>query len=611
MSHERQHTHRHTDTTQTVQGHDVAPGKLSRSAQLEAPTHPRSSGLLHRKARDSNGVEADAETAVAAASASIGAALPDVVMRKFEASLGADLSAVRVHAGGESASATSAVGARAYTTGQDIHFGAGQYAPSTREGEHLLAHEVVHTVQQRGGSPARQYKLEVSSPHDAAEHEADRVADAMVAGQVATIASAPVSAARMIQRDPVANASEKDEVTPAMRADALSAITLWRDKANQCVLGSCAWYSDNIGHFLSLTSSNPRLSWTDGPLFGALATVTGMAIKAGTSAFVTAGLGATIGSAAGPPGAIAGAIIATVAKMITSEILASIKGPSKVGADHAAGAGQAVNASAQRFFQQAAEGQQLVSAMSQTAQKNLDAATQGDVVQRIRAWAIAEHASANPPPKGDRSLFERMYSDWLLEHTSSNRLGPALTPGSGVDQAQWSNARRDAKPIDGKPIEDHLDLFAYQTRGFLARMGLSTTVADDMIAAARGATPENAGALMKRFDGKPLVFRTGDPGILLGFLGKYIDIEATMDAKAPKDVSDGNVTITVTPHLSILALGMADKPSGTITANNFTVHATLPDRQTHISKAPMDAGLPPVDYGTGKPKSYNVGTIAP
>jgi hypothetical protein len=135
-----------------------------------------------RKARDGNGVAADAEGAVDAANGSSGTALPSSVRSKFESSLGTDLSGVRVHTGGASETAAGAVGARAYTIGQNIHFGAGYYDPSSRDGQHLLAHEVAHTVQQRGASPHRQNKLEVSSPHDAAEHEADRAADAMVTG---------------------------------------------------------------------------------------------------------------------------------------------------------------------------------------------------------------------------------------------------------------------------------------------------------------------------------------------------------------------------------------------------------------------------------------------
>jgi outer membrane protein OmpA-like peptidoglycan-associated protein len=205
MTHEREFDRSHSHATSHAREVDLAPNRDTRSAQLDAPVHPIASGLVQRKARDANGVADDAEHAVATAAGGTGSALPETIQRKFEASLGADLSDVRVHTGAESASAASAVGARAYTTGQDIHFGAGQYDPSSAAGEHLLAHEVAHTVQQRGGSlhpGGRQYKLEVSSPGDHLEHEADRAADAMTAGRAAAISSAPLSAARAIQRDP-------------------------------------------------------------------------------------------------------------------------------------------------------------------------------------------------------------------------------------------------------------------------------------------------------------------------------------------------------------------------------------------------------------------------
>jgi Domain of unknown function (DUF4157) len=197
MTYEREYAHDTTTTTEATTYLDPAPGRAMRTDKLNGPTGIRASGLLSRKARDSNGVTDGAEQAVGAASSSSGTPLPDTLMRKFETSLGTDLSSVRLHTGSESASAASAVGARAYTTGQDIHFGAGQYDTSSPSGQHLIAHEVAHTVQQRGGSPTRQNKLEVSSPDDAFEHEADHAANAMVSGQVARVGVARVGVARI------------------------------------------------------------------------------------------------------------------------------------------------------------------------------------------------------------------------------------------------------------------------------------------------------------------------------------------------------------------------------------------------------------------------------
>lgn len=164
----------------------------------------RATGLLLRKAAGS--VAPDAEQAVGAAAGSTGHALPDDLRTKFEGSLGTDLSSVRVHTGAASADAASAVGAKAYATGNDVHFGAGHYDPSSSSGQELIAHEVAHTVQQRGGSPQRQHKLEVSSPGDHAEVEADRAASAMVSG-----GGAVVGTSSGIQREAEAAASEGEK----------------------------------------------------------------------------------------------------------------------------------------------------------------------------------------------------------------------------------------------------------------------------------------------------------------------------------------------------------------------------------------------------------------
>lgn len=211
--HERQHTHAAASHAAHQREDDAFDTRDRRSSRLDAPARPIASGLIARKGDD--GIAADAEDRVAAAHGSSGSPLPGTIMRKFEAALGADLSSVRVHTGPASAAAARSVGARAYAIGQDIHFGSGQFDPSSPGGEHLLAHEVAHTVQQRGGSPRRQHKLEVSSPHDAAEHEADRAADAMVAGRSFAIGSASAGAARSIFRKD----AKQNQVNPKLSFD--------------------------------------------------------------------------------------------------------------------------------------------------------------------------------------------------------------------------------------------------------------------------------------------------------------------------------------------------------------------------------------------------------
>ncbi|MCY7358506.1 MAG: DUF4157 domain-containing protein, partial [Rudanella sp.] len=69
----------------------------------------------------------------------------------FEPRIGHDLSRVRLHTDSRAAESARGISALAYTNGSNIVFGAGQYQPETDSGKRLLAHELVHTVQQSGG----------------------------------------------------------------------------------------------------------------------------------------------------------------------------------------------------------------------------------------------------------------------------------------------------------------------------------------------------------------------------------------------------------------------------------------------------------------------------
>lgn len=80
----------------------------------------------------------------------------------MESRFGHDFSGVRVHAGAEAASRTQAVQARAYTVGQEVAFGAGEYMPHTSRGRHLLAHELTHVVQQAGSGGTALQRQETS-----------------------------------------------------------------------------------------------------------------------------------------------------------------------------------------------------------------------------------------------------------------------------------------------------------------------------------------------------------------------------------------------------------------------------------------------------------------
>ena len=80
-----------------------------------------------------------------------GVPLPARARALFEPLLGVDLGSIRIHTGVAAIQTARALNARAYAVGSDIAFGSGQYRPGTDSGRRLLAHELVHTVQQRSG----------------------------------------------------------------------------------------------------------------------------------------------------------------------------------------------------------------------------------------------------------------------------------------------------------------------------------------------------------------------------------------------------------------------------------------------------------------------------
>ena len=75
----------------------------------------------------------------------------DASTRGFmESQIGGDFSKVKIHADSRAARLNQEINARAFTLNNNIYFNKGEYAPNDIEGKRLLAHELVHTVQQTG-----------------------------------------------------------------------------------------------------------------------------------------------------------------------------------------------------------------------------------------------------------------------------------------------------------------------------------------------------------------------------------------------------------------------------------------------------------------------------
>lgn len=108
-----------------------------------APSH------LQRLGEGDGGFEVDSHfESLLSAKRGGGQPLPTSLRSDFESKFQSDFSGVRVHADSQSAKLNESIQARAFTTGQDIFFGDGEYQPHTTSGQKVLAHELTHVGQQ-------------------------------------------------------------------------------------------------------------------------------------------------------------------------------------------------------------------------------------------------------------------------------------------------------------------------------------------------------------------------------------------------------------------------------------------------------------------------------
>ena len=119
---------------------------------------------LQRKAEQGATRSAAAPASVHTALASSGHPLDAGTRTFMESRIGHDFSSVRVHADAQAGRSAREIGALAYTSGRDIVFAPGRFAPHTAAGRHLLAHELAHVAQQSGGEQKIQRKTEDKTP---------------------------------------------------------------------------------------------------------------------------------------------------------------------------------------------------------------------------------------------------------------------------------------------------------------------------------------------------------------------------------------------------------------------------------------------------------------
>lgn len=84
---------------------------------------------------------------------------------EMEKGFGSDFNGVNIHTDAQAVQMSKELGAQAFTHGKDIYFNEGKYNTQSKEGKHLLAHELTHTIQQTGMVPSS-IQMTIGDNHD-------------------------------------------------------------------------------------------------------------------------------------------------------------------------------------------------------------------------------------------------------------------------------------------------------------------------------------------------------------------------------------------------------------------------------------------------------------
>lgn len=172
-----------------------------------------------------------------------GHSMDETVQREMEAKMGGDFSDVQIHSGPKATAAAESINARAFTVGNHVAFNKGEYQPDSERGKKVLAHELTHVRQQTegcvsllskveaehpgtsmdvGGGVHVQPKLEVSSPNDPAEREAERVAEAVVEMDVSSVQARASGEKPLAQEKPHPIVTSSESATQAGKSGHIS-----------------------------------------------------------------------------------------------------------------------------------------------------------------------------------------------------------------------------------------------------------------------------------------------------------------------------------------------------------------------------------------------------
>ncbi len=150
-------------------------GQPSPAGIQTASSTATATGAVLPKA-NSGGLSQDADPQVLKAELGDGRPLSGEVQSRMGSAFGQDFSKVRLHTDNKAERISADLNARAFTVGEHIAFGSGEYQPGTLVGDAIIAHELTHVMQQRSMNEIKNLQKAGGSEHVALEEDADRLA---------------------------------------------------------------------------------------------------------------------------------------------------------------------------------------------------------------------------------------------------------------------------------------------------------------------------------------------------------------------------------------------------------------------------------------------------
>ena len=554
-----------------------------------------------------------APASVDQALASPGRPLEPALRQDMEQRFGHDFSRVRVHSGAAAEQSARDVNAHAYTVGHNIVFGAGRFAPGTHEGRRLIAHELTHVVQQsgaegmradssnekRGQSPMSlattpRNTSEASSPsrtplpsvapsgfglaaiQGAAGHMSIQHAAREEGGEAAPVHSESALNFLSVGHDPdvarmlalqrsAGNAGVARMVSGARAGTAPRMIMrdrqagpdLDRDKGvahnyldqlagalDDHAMADRRWFSENWIDFISKTSQNPALSWSDDVAYAAVSNSLGNAASLVVEKYVVKKTATTLAGKAF--GFVLGVVIETAAGIILDIISGKSSSEDVAAAEASKRTGKMIadrEAELDPIEDKAkAAGRSKVSEL----RKEVLSATDPEKVYEIQREALeSKTAAEKKPSRSDHTLAKRMLEEWVLEDAAHDEAADKWT-----SDAQWDEAKKEAFG-KGESLNDHKEIFAYQTRGHFEKVGLPGQVwAQTVIngVKALSTNPSTRGSIEGVYDGFSVEFRsTAKPAELIDLIGKERKRKLSEDGE--KAIKEGRFRLKITLDL--------------------------------------------------------------